>query len=106
VGGTSPLHHYRHTFFDGLGRNYWSVGTGPEGKDIVVEARYDRLGRVEHKSNPHFYGVENPFWTSIEYDGFSRVKRTRTPDGYSTSTSYQGLKRSLRTRIINHNLYP
>lgn len=76
--------------------------TGPAGKRIITETGYDNLGRVSEKSNPYFYGIDTPYYTSFTYDGLSRVIETQTPDGYFISTYYQGLKKVV-TDQNNHS---
>jgi hypothetical protein len=60
---------------------------GPDGKRIVTETWYDNLGRVWDQSNPYFYGIDTPYYTSFTYDGLSRVIDVFTPDDYHIRTS-------------------
>ena len=102
IGGPSVLDHYSYTFFDGLGRTYWVESTGPDGKRTITETWYDNLGRVWDKSNPYFYGIDTPYYTSFTYDGLSRVIDVFTPDDYHIRTSYQGLNKVV-TDQNNHS---
>jgi len=71
IGGPSVLDHYTFTLFDGLGRTYWLEKTGPGGKRIITETWYDAIGRVLDKSNPYYYGIDTPYYTTFTYDGLS-----------------------------------
>jgi RHS repeat-associated protein len=93
IGGPSVIDHYTFTLFDGLGRTYWLEKTGPGGKRIITETWYDAIGRVLDKSNPYYYGIDTPYYTTFTYDGLSRVIDILTPDNYHISTAYQGLKK-------------
>jgi len=88
--------------FDGLGRTYWLESTGPDGKRIIKETSFDNLGRVLDKSNPYYYGIDTPYYTTFTYDGLSRVIDILTPDDYHITTAYQGLKKV----VTNQRGYP
>jgi len=92
-GGAGPFDHYTFKFFDGLGRTYWVESTGPDGKRLITETWYDNLGRISDASNPYFYGIDTPYYTTFVYDGLSRVIETYTPDDYYILTEYQGLRK-------------
>ena len=96
IGGASPIDHYSDAFFDGLGRTYRVWSTGPEGKTIALDTYFDVMGRVSHKSNLYYAGIDTPVYTSFQYDGLSRVTQTTSPDGGQVITSYQGLTRQVR----------
>lgn len=50
------------------------------------------------------YGIDDPAYVTMTYDGFSRVIATTYPDGSSTGTSYQGLVRQVRDRNGNQTV--
>jgi len=105
IGGVSPLDHYTFTYFDGLGRTYWLESTGPDGKRIITETWYDNLGRISDKSNPYFYGIDNPHFTTFTYDGLSRMIDVFTPDDYHIETAYQGLRKVVTNQRGNSTAY-
>jgi RHS repeat-associated protein len=96
AGGSSPIDHYSDAFFDGLGRTYRVWSSGPEGKTIALDTGYDVIGRVSHRSNPYFAGIDTPVYTTFQYDGLSRITHTTSPDSGQVITSYQGLTRQVR----------
>ncbi|OGP77592.1 MAG: hypothetical protein A2V86_17690, partial [Deltaproteobacteria bacterium RBG_16_49_23] len=98
------LEHYTSTYFDGMGRIHNVSTTGPDGKYIATITEYDPLipGRVLRKSNPHYGGIDTPYYTVFTYDGLSRIIDTLTPDNYHITTSYQGLKKVV-TDQNNHS---
>lgn len=78
------------SYFDGLGRTYKVEASGPENKTIVIHTIYDNFGRVVQKSNPYFEG-ETIYYSTMTYDGLSRLTTATAPDSSSVSTYYQGL---------------
>jgi RHS repeat-associated protein len=85
------LTHEAYTYFDGLGRAYKQTSTGPETPLIVVTTDYEPdINRVWRKSIQRFEG-ETPYYTEFDYDGFSRVIITTTPDDQIIETAYKGL---------------
>ena len=105
IGGSSPLDHITNTYFDGLGRTYWVASTGPDGKSIITETQFDQMGRVLRKSNPYFVGIDSRVFTTLTYDGLSRVIDTLTPDGYHIKASYQGLKKVISDQNNHSTAY-
>jgi RHS repeat-associated protein len=96
VGGVGPIDHYTLNYFDGLGRTYWLSSAGPDGKWIVRETWYDTLKRVSRRSNPYYYSIDTPYFTTFTYDGLSRVTDVEIPDTPSNrhiTAAYQGLKK-------------
>jgi len=94
VGGPSILDYYTNSYFDGMGRNYWTSSSGPDGKSIITETLFDTLGRVWKKYNPRFNTDSPPYpYTELTYDGLSRVIDVLTPDNYHIGTIYQGLRK-------------
>ncbi|MCW5957365.1 MAG: RHS repeat protein [Pyrinomonadaceae bacterium] len=65
------------TFADSLGRTIKTVAKDSQG-DVIVETKYDLLGRVQMVTNPYRQG-ETVFWSLTEYDEAGRAKQTREP---------------------------
>ncbi|MEQ1763638.1 MAG: RHS repeat-associated core domain-containing protein [Pyrinomonadaceae bacterium] len=65
------------TFADSLGRTIKTVAKDSQG-DVIVETKYDLLGRVQMVTNPYRQG-ETVFWSLTEYDELSRAKQSREP---------------------------
>lgn len=75
--------------YDGLGRTTKTRSFETGVNYIVVEQRYDALGRVSQQSNPYRpYLSEQAVWTLTSYDDLSRVTGVRTPDSAIVRTTY------------------
>jgi RHS repeat-associated protein len=97
------------TYFDGLGRPITEKTTGPDGKVIVTQTRYDGRGAVVAQSLPAFDG-EASTWKRVTYDAAGRVLRAMQPDGSRTLHCYDAWVTSAldatnhRTRITRDAL--
>jgi RHS repeat-associated protein len=99
---SQTLNHDAFTYFDGMGRPYKQTSTGPGEPLILVTTDYDPdINRVLRKSTQHFEG-ETPYYTEFDYDGFSRVIITTTPDDQIIETAYKGLDKV----VTNQRGYP
>ena len=65
------------TYADSMGRSVKTVANDSQG-DVIVETKYDLLGRVQMVSNPYRQG-DLVLWSLKEYDEAGRVKQTREP---------------------------
>lgn len=65
------------TYFDSLGRATKTQAKDSQG-DVLVETKYDKLGRVQMITNPYRAG-DDLLWNLTEYDAVGRVKKTRAP---------------------------
>ena len=65
------------TYMDSLGRAIKTVAKDSQG-DIIVETKYDLLGRVQMVSNPYRTG-DTVYWNLTEYDAAGRAKQSREP---------------------------
>ncbi|MFN6963649.1 MAG: RHS repeat domain-containing protein [Pyrinomonadaceae bacterium] len=66
------------TFYDSLGRTIKTQSKDSQG-DVIVETKYDFLGRAHMVSNPYRQGDSAVLWSLTEYDELGRVKQTREP---------------------------
>jgi RHS repeat-associated protein len=76
---------------DGLGQVSKEEALTREGgvdKWDVVEAQYDKMGRVWKQSRPYRMGVETPLWTENFYDGSGRITKVVAPDGSESKAFY------------------
>jgi len=86
------------TYYDGLGRTYFAMTNGPDGRTIAIETHFDNVGRVWKQSNPYFTD-ETKYFTEFYYDGFSRLKDTLKTDTYYIHTDYEGLRKVVSKQV-------
>lgn len=79
------------TLHDASGLPRRQVFIGFEGKKVVVDYEYDRLGRLISSSVPRFEG-DAVLRTVRRYDALDRVIEEQRPDGAIVGTRYQGLR--------------
>jgi YD repeat-containing protein len=74
-------------YLDGLGRSYWTKGTGPDAATFIEAATsYNLRGEVAAVTAPYYTGA-TPQWTVYGYDGMDRLTSITQPDGaFSTLT--------------------
>lgn len=84
-GGLPPTVEY----YDKLGRLIQTEKAGFDGRKILVDYVYNKVGSLEKKSYPYFAGT-SPAWQSFEYDRLGRTTRETTPIG-TTRYGYNGL---------------
>jgi RHS repeat-associated protein len=65
------------SYADSLGRTTKTQAKDSQG-DVVVETKYDNLGRVEKTSNPYRVG-DVKYWSKPRYDELNRVVETFAP---------------------------
>lgn len=99
-------------FTDSLGREVLTRTWGFTGAEVLIERRYDTLGRLAQTALPRFDGSA-AVWTYFDQDDLGRVTETREPNadgsGNNVSTaSYNGLeitttnaKTQTRTEVRN-----
>ena len=76
------------SYFDGWGRTYKTVRSGPN--PIVSETRWNERGAVKEQSAPYYLG-DPVKWTTFEYDKFGRLKKTTLPGGAARWVQYPGM---------------
>ena len=76
-------------YFDGLGRVYTSVRSGPAQKWIRTEKRFDGRGFVSAESTPYFDGTARPAWTLYERDAVGRITKVVGVNGHATTNCYE-----------------
>ena len=54
---------------------------------INTDTDYDSLGRVKRRSEPHYAGATDIYWTAFEYDLLGRVVQTVLPDATALQDS-------------------
>ncbi len=85
------------SYSDSLGRTYKTKKTDTNG-NIIVESKFDDMGRVTHVSNPYREGTaaNEILWSKTTYDAAGRVDQTYSPkpfgqEGDSTGTKQYGI---------------
>ncbi|MBI5225216.1 VCBS repeat-containing protein, partial [Candidatus Micrarchaeota archaeon] len=86
-----------YTFYDGLGNLIQQKAETTNGRQIVTDTYYDKMFRVQRKSNPYFklfdanYSSPNSTvaFSSINYDALSRVVKTTNPENTTKNISYE-----------------
>ncbi len=73
------------TYFDFLGRAIKSEAPGFDGRMIVAEQIYNKLGQLYKSSEPYFQGGTKR-WTTNTYDSYGRLARTQAPNSTITNT--------------------
>ncbi|MFH1017963.1 MAG: RHS repeat-associated core domain-containing protein [Pseudomonadota bacterium] len=82
------------TYFDGLGRTFWTAREGPqEGQEIHELVDFDERGNAAAKSLPYYTGAAQKFET-MAYDSFNRVVSVTHADSNHVSTTYETLRDS------------
>jgi RHS repeat-associated protein len=77
------------TFFDGLGRTYFTQSKGPRvGREIYSMVTFDARGNVNLNRPPWFGGDNWTNPTTYSYDALNRLTSTVNPDGSATSVMY------------------
>jgi len=88
---TTSLDKITNTVFDGLGRPAQTQLTSDPDGTTYVDIKYDGLGRVSKRSNPHRTAASpTDGTTSYGYDALGRAKTVTQPDGSTVLTSYSG----------------
>jgi YD repeat-containing protein len=77
-------------YFDMLDRQVRVKTGGFQGRAILHDTEYDKLGRISRESRNYFDG-DPRFWTKYRYDELGRVLRVSSPDGGVEEIDYQGL---------------
>jgi YD repeat-containing protein len=92
--------------FDRQGRLWREKGVMPEGAWTVRETLYDGMGWKASVSEPATLPGTNddtfvpPYKTIYSYDAFGRPLSITTPDGFSTTMTYDGIGTMHRTATI------
>lgn len=81
------------TFYDPLLRNCRTMSEGFDGKWVYKDILYDMTGQVKKGSFP-YYEDSTAYWTTLQYDPYSRVIEVTHPlsptDSITYKTVYQG----------------
>lgn len=78
----------RKVYFDGLGRTYKVVETGPEQTEIAMDTEFDANGAISSVSLPHRVGEPSLGFTKRRYDALGRLTAESNPDGNSVAQCY------------------
>ena len=85
-------------YYDLLGRKIRSQTTGFNGEIIYADIEHNALGQVSRKSGAYVStGIAK--WTTHVYDAVGRVISYTKPDGSTTTTSYNGLSKSVTNAL-------
>jgi RHS repeat-associated protein len=77
--------------YDGLGRTIEKRQYETPSSYILVQSKYDALGRAYRVSNPS-PSADNLLWTTTEFDALGRVISVKTPDNAVVQTFYDGAR--------------
>ena len=75
-------------FFDGMGRTWRTLNTGPEASFIAVDTKFASSDRASEASLPYFIGKEKPSWARMTFDALGRIKTITRPDNSQLSYCY------------------
>ncbi len=82
------------TYYDCLGRPVRIVTKGFNDQIVYKDTYYNNLGLVKKVSNPR-YKSETAKYVTYVYDALDRPTKETLPDGFYTTTKYEGLSKTL-----------
>jgi len=90
-------------YYDKYGKELRSLSYGLTGDAIYVDTHYDLGDRVSEVSNPYFAGG-SALWTTYDYDSYSRIEETQSPDGNITGYSYNQRQTTVTTETVSGDM--
>lgn len=85
---TDSMHLERRIYFDGLGRVYKVVETGPEQTEVAVDTEFEANGQISSVSLAHRVDEPTLGFTVRKYDALGRLTFESHPNGTSIAQCY------------------